>query len=50
MADFLLSFLFSGGLISVIIIIAVIALFFNLCRWDYGFRPLPPELTWEFLI
>ena len=29
MADFLLSFLFSGGLISVIIIIAVIALFFN---------------------
>ena len=29
MADFILSFLFSGGLISVIIIIAVIALFFN---------------------
>ena len=27
--DLLLSFLFSGGLISVIIIIAVIALFFN---------------------
>ena len=37
MADFLLSFLFSGGLISVIIIIAVIALFFNFVPlMDFG--------------